>query len=69
MTGERKGRLDTSNIRNGMELCIVCGLLLLEMTKGVGRQEGVEAGAVWTFCRQQLGAVETHGGIRSVRRT
>jgi hypothetical protein len=38
------------------------------MRKGVGRQEGVEAGVVWTFCRQQLGAVETRGGIRTVKK-
>lgn len=48
----------------------MCGPLLLEMTnKVVGRQEGVEAGAVWAVYRQQLGAVETHGEVRSVSRT
>ena len=42
----------------------MCGSLLLKMTnKGIGRQEGVEAGAVWTVYRQQLGTVETHGDV------
>jgi hypothetical protein len=53
-----------------MEPCIVCGSLMLEMTnKGVGRQEGVEAGAVWTVYRQQLGTVETREDVSSVSRT
>ena len=49
---------------------IVCGSILLEITnKKVGRQERVEAGAVWTVYRQQLGAVVTHGDVRLVSRT
>lgn len=48
----------------------MCGSLLLEMTnRGVGRQEGGEAGAVWTVYRQQVGAVETHGDVRLISRT